>query len=61
MRARNLVKNRKLPLEGLPLKTLGWFATESSAEGLSLGSCIACLIINEVPCSKEILDFEFLY
>ena len=55
------MKNRKLPLEGLPQKTLGWFAKESSAEGLSLGSCIACFIINEVLCSKEILDFEFLY
>ena len=55
------MKIRKLPLEGLPLKTLGWFAGESSAEELPLGRCIACFIINEVPCSKEILDFEFLY
>ena len=53
------MKNRKLPLEGLPQKTLGWFARESSAEELPLGSCIACFIINEVPCSKAILDFEF--
>ncbi len=55
------MRNRKLPLQGLPLKTLGWFARGSSAEELSLGSCIACFIIDEVPCSKEILDFEFLY
>jgi hypothetical protein len=47
---------------GLPLGSEGQvIERDSCAEGLPLDSYIAQFIICEGPCSKEILDFEFLY
>ena len=37
------------------------FERDSCAEEQPLDSYIAYFIINEGPCSKDILDFEFLY
>ena len=47
---------------GLWVRTYDCLSTvDSCAEEQPLGSYIAYFIINKVLCSKEILDFEFLY